>query len=135
MAIRVSASRREGPNPRLSIKARGLDTRVSASRRVGRNPRLSRHYSTKARGLTPASQQYCGTKAQGAKSASQHQGAWAETRASVITALVMGPVTAHIAGKLTPHCGAFLGGTFTPENSINSPAATRKRYRQEDAER
>ena len=37
----------------------------------------------------------------------------------------MGPVTAHIAGKLAPHCGAFLGGTFTPETSINSPAAMR----------
>ena len=46
---------------------------------------------------------------------------------SVITALVMGPVTAHIAGKLAPHCGAFLGGTFTPKTSINSPAAMRRR--------
>ena len=68
----------------LSIKARGLDTRVSASRRVGSTP------------------------------ASQYQGAWAETRVSVITALVMGPVAAHIAGRSAPHCGAFLGGTFTP---------------------
>ena len=27
------------------------------------------------------------------------------------------------AGKLAPHCGAFLGGTFTPGTSINSPVA------------
>ena len=32
----------------------------------------------------------------------------------VITALIVGPVTAHVAGKLAPHRGAFLGGTFTP---------------------
>ena len=82
-----------------------MDTRVSTSGRVGSTP------------------------------ASQHQGAWArhprlnlrargsKAHVSVITALVMGPVTAHIAGRLAPHCGAFLGGTFTPGTSINSPVA------------
>ena len=84
-----------------------LDTGVSASRRETRHPRLS----IKARGSTPAS---------------QHQGVRVETRASVITALVMGPVTAHIMRELTPHCGVFLGGTFTPETSINSPVAMTK---------
>ena len=44
----------------------------------------------------------------------------------------MGPVTAHIAGKLTLHCGVFLGGTFTPEASINSPVAMIERDTQRE---
>jgi len=39
----------------------------------------------------------------------------------------MGPVTAHITGKLTPHCGVFLGSTFAPETSINSLVAMRQK--------
>ena len=38
----------------------------------------------------------------------------------------MGPVTAHIAGRLAPYRGAFLGGTSAPETSINSPVAIEK---------
>ena len=106
---RVSALRRETPNPRLSIKARGLNTRVSTSRREG---------------STPASQPQ-GTRARHPRINLRARGSKAHV--SVITALVMGPVAAHIAGKLAPHCGAFLGGTFTPETSINSPAAMRNR--------
>ena len=119
--IRVSALRREGPNPRPSIKARGstpasqyqgarVETRVSAApRREGRNPRLS---STKARGSKPASQQL--------------QGAWVDTRVSVVTVPVIGSITAHITGKVSPHYGVFLGGTYAPETSINSPVAIEK---------
>ena len=38
---------------------------------------------------------------------------------------------------MAPHCGAFLGGTFTPGTSINSPVAMNhgKRGRQEEEER
>ena len=84
-----------------------LDSRVSTSRRGARQPRLS-------------------IKARGSTAASQHQGARVETRASVVTVLVMGPVTAHVAGKLTPYCGVFLGGTYAPETSINSLVAMKK---------
>ena len=75
----------------------------------------------------------------GSTPASQPQGAWAQhprlnpkargskAHVSVITALVMGPLTAHIAGRLAPHCGAFLGGTITPGTAINSPAAMRRK--------
>ena len=43
------------------------------------------------------------------------------THAPVITALIVGPVTAHVAGKLAPHRGAFLGGARSPpRTSINS---------------
>ena len=95
----TAAPRRVSRNPRpsqhCSAKARGSKTRVSVStvapRRVGRNPRLSQHCSTKARGSKPVSQL-----------ALQHQGAWVETRVSVITFLVMGSITTHIMRKLTP---------------------------------
>ena len=109
---RVSASRREARQPRLSIKA-WVETRVSAApRREGRNPRLS---STKARGSKPASQ-----------SALQYQGAWVDTRVSVVTVPVIGSITAHITGKVSPHYGVILGGTYAPETSINSPVAMEK---------
>ena len=114
----TAVSRREGRNPRLSVTAaprrEGRNPRLSITatpRREGQNPRLSR-LSIKERGSTPASQP-----------ALQPQDAKAETRVSVITALIMRPVTAYITGKLTPHCGVFLGGTFAPETSINSPIA------------
>ena len=63
----------------------------------------------------------------GSTPASQHQDARVRTHASVITALIVGPVAAHVAGKLAPHRGAFVGGTFTPGTSINSPVAMKKR--------
>ena len=44
----------------------------------------------------------------------------------------MGPVAAHIAGRSAPHCGAFLGGTFTPGTSINSPVAMNHRDNKEE---
>ena len=47
----------------------------------------------------------------------------------------MGPVTAHIAGRLAPHCGAFLGGTFTPGTPINSPVAMKKKKKKRKRER
>ena len=56
----------------------------------------------------------------------QHQDAWVETRVSVVTVLVMGSITAHITGKVNPHYGVFLGDTYAPETSINSPAAMEK---------
>ena len=105
--------------PTLQHQGARVDTRVSAStaapRCVGRHPRLSQHCNTKAYGSTPASQP-----------ALQRQGAWVDTRVSVVTALVMGSITAHIMGKVNPHYGVFLGGTFAPETSINSPVAMEK---------
>ena len=46
----------------------------------------------------------------------------------------MGPVAAHIAGRSAPHCGAFLGGTITPETSINSPVAMNNRSADQEDE-
>ena len=38
----------------------------------------------------------------------------------------MGSITAHITGKVNPHYGVFLGGTYAPGTSINSPVAMEK---------
>ena len=109
--IKDKSSKAESQTPGARV-----ETRVSAApRREGRNTRLSQHCSTKARGSKLASQP-----------ALQHQGAWVETRVSAVTALVMGSITAHITGKVNSHYGVFLGGTFTPETSINSPVAMQK---------
>ena len=107
---------------------------TAAPRRVGRNPHLSQHCSTKARGSTPASQpalQHQGawveTRVPASTAAPRRVGrAWVDTRVSIVTALVMGSITAHITRKVNPHYGVFLGGTFAPEISINSPIAMEK---------
>ena len=39
----------------------------------------------------------------------------------------MGSITAHITGKVSPHYGVFLGGTYAPETSINSPVAMKRK--------
>ena len=100
----------------------------------------SHQSSTKARGSKPASQP-----------ALQHQGARVETRVSASTAAPRregrNPRLSSTAaprrvgrnprlsynfprygvnhcphnGEINPHYGVFLGGTFTPETSINSP--------------
>ena len=56
----------------------------------------------------------------------QLQGAWVDTRVSVVTVPVSGPITAHITGKVSPNYGVFLGGTYAPETPINSPVAMEK---------
>ena len=111
---RVSTFRRVGPkpasqhqdasarSPRLSIKAHRTDARASASRRIGPTP-SPQHPDVKARsprlkpqgafGSTPASQ--------------TSRRVWPNARVSVATALIAGPVTAHVAGS-----GPSFGSVF-----------------------
>jgi len=39
---------------------------------------------------------------------------------SVITALIIGSITAHIMRGVNPHYGGFLGDSFTSKTPINS---------------
>ena len=88
-----------GRNPRLLQGAR-VETRVSAStaapRRAGRNPRLSSTAALRREGRNPR----------------------------LSYNFPRYGVNHHPHNKkVNPHCGVFLGGTFTPETSINSPVA------------
>ena len=89
----------------------------------GSKPASQHHYSTKTRGSKPASQHHCSTKTRWSKPASQHHcstkarnprlsyncpGYWVNCRSH--------------NEEVNPHCGVFLGGTFTSETFINSPA-------------
>ena len=102
----TAAPRREGRNPRLSITAapgrKGQNPRLSltaAPRREGRNPRLSITAAPRREGRNPRLSYNC--PRYGVSHCPHNE-------------------------EVNPHYEAFLGGTFTPETSINSPFAIEK---------
>ena len=102
----TAAPRREGRNPHLSITAaprrEGRNPHLSiteAPRREGRNPRLSITAAPRREGRNPRLSYNC--PRYGANHCPHNE-------------------------EVNSHYGAFLGGTFTPETSINSPVAMEK---------
>ena len=102
----TAASRREGRNPRLSITAaprrEGRNPRldITTLRREGQNPRLSIIAAPRREGRNPRLS--CNCPCYGVNHCPHNE-------------------------EVNPHYGVFLGGTFTPETSINSPVAMGKR--------
>ena len=113
----TAASRREDRNPRLSITA--------ASRREGRNSRLSITAAPRREGQNPRLSIIAAPKREGRKPrlsiiAAPRREGW-NPRLSYNCPCYW--VNCPHNEKVNPHYGAFLGGTFTPETSINSPVA------------